>query len=348
MTNTTKRPRRPDVTPQELKLFYAACDIIRAEEPQMSVRGYAYRLGGMATYDPTGTFAIDGIRLHGEICVKEGPAPGLPPANEETIQRYLLYGRRTGRLPYDSVIDGTRKTISGGCGWTSRASAEQSWADARRRGIALYNLDIWSPQGKHVEVLSEKDALDPILARAARPFEVDVTSCKGFSSESLLYRLALDCVRRDVPTVYLVLVDLDRAGKNMVASLERNLRAIIAILLTLDEYEGYDDPDVTFKHIGLFEEQVAGTAEERAAWVAAGSPEDQEPGFPEVDLRPCKKTEKATWKNHTPLCAEVDFCSSIHIEEIVTDAIRAEMDPRIERARVRQERADQRWFRENG
>ena len=36
------KPHRPNVTDEELKLFYEACDRIREEEPEMSVRGYAY------------------------------------------------------------------------------------------------------------------------------------------------------------------------------------------------------------------------------------------------------------------------------------------------------------------
>ena len=103
------KPHRPNVTEQELKALYDACDAIRAEEPELSVRGYAYRIGGMATYDEDGN-VIDGIRLHGDICTKEPPAPGEDPVNTESIQRYVLYGRRTGRLPYDSVIDDTRPT----------------------------------------------------------------------------------------------------------------------------------------------------------------------------------------------------------------------------------------------
>ena len=119
------KPRRPNVTDTELNAFYDACDSIRAEEPQLSVRAYAYRIGGMATYDADGN-VIDGIRLHGDICTKEPPAPGEDPANSESIQRYVLEGRRIGRLPYESIIDDTRPTSSAGGGWTSRASADQS------------------------------------------------------------------------------------------------------------------------------------------------------------------------------------------------------------------------------
>ena len=195
----------------------------------MSVRGYAYRIGGMATYDANGN-VIDGIRLHGDICTKEPPAPGEDPINSESIQRYVLYGRRTGRLPYDSVIDDTRPTSYASSGWRNRASAISYADNARKSMIAGYSLDIWTPQKKHVEVLSEKLALEPIVKRPAHRLEVDVTSCKGFSSESLLYRLARETVMRSVPTVYLLLVDLDKPGKDMVDSLERSIRRLVKML----------------------------------------------------------------------------------------------------------------------
>jgi hypothetical protein len=56
--------RRPDVTAEEKKLFYAACDAFRAEEPRLSVRGYAYRMGGLMN-----------IYLHGDLCTKAATEP---------------------------------------------------------------------------------------------------------------------------------------------------------------------------------------------------------------------------------------------------------------------------------
>ena len=315
------KPHRPNVTEQELKALYDACDVIRAEEPQLSVRAYAYRIGKRATYDEDGN-AIDGIRLHGDICTKEPPAPGEDPINTESIQRYILKGRRDGRLSYESVIDDTRPTHSGGCGWDDRAEAEKAWADARKTGIRYYSLDIWTPQKKFVEVLSEKLALEPIVKRPCDKWEVDLTSCKGFSSESLLYRKARETVMRDVPTVYLVLVDLDRAAKNMAESMERIIRSLVKMLA---EKLNRPMPDLTFVHIGLTLEQAN--------------------SFDEVDLRPCKLSEKPTYRHYTPWCAEVDFCSSEHIIEIVENAIKAQLDVKIERKRQRQEKADKAWFR---
>ena len=135
------KPNRPNVTEAELKAFYAACDIIREEEPQMSVRGYAYRIGGMATYDEDGNIT-GGIKLHGDYCTKEPPAPGEDPINSESIKRYILYGRRTGRLSYDSVIDDTRPTSYASSGWRHRASAISYADNARKSMIRNYSLAI--------------------------------------------------------------------------------------------------------------------------------------------------------------------------------------------------------------
>jgi len=317
-------PNRPNVTEAELKLFYEACDAIRDIEPVLSVRGYAYRIGGMATYDEDGN-VIDGIRLHGDICTKEPPAPGEDPINTESIQRYILKGRRIGRLSYDAIIDNTRPTTSGGGGWTSRASAISYADNARKNMIADYSLDIWTLQKKFVEVLSEKLALEPIVKRPCERWEVDLSTCKGFSSESLLYRKAREAIMRNVPTVFLILTDLDRPGKNMADSIERNIRTPVAMLCRKLRRPM---PDITFIRIGLTEEQAN--------------------SFDEVTLRPCKLSEKPHYRNYTPWCAEVDFCSSAHIEAIVEDAITAQLDMDIYAETLAQEEADKAWFEENG
>ena len=58
---------------------------------------------------------------------------------------------------------------------------------------------------------------------------------------------------RNVPTVFLVLVDLDRAGKNMVDSMERNIRSLVEMLARQLQRPM---PDLTFVHIGLTLEQA--------------------------------------------------------------------------------------------
>ena len=146
MPPTSKRRRRPDVTPDEKAALLAVCREIRAEEPELSVRGYIYRICDRAN-----------VYLHGDLCVRDmyplDPPPGEN-GNEETIQRLLLEFRRAGLIPYESIIDGTRPTTFAEGGYDNIDEARESMAEARQRVVESYELNIWTPQGKRVEFLS--------------------------------------------------------------------------------------------------------------------------------------------------------------------------------------------------
>jgi hypothetical protein len=110
----------------------------------------------------------------------------------------LLAFRRQGLIPYESIIDGTRPTTYGERGWNDLDEAEESVANARRDMIDSYELSIWHRQGKRVEFLSEKETLAPIVERVTDAYQVNLTSCKGFSSESMLYDVSRRVARSGV------------------------------------------------------------------------------------------------------------------------------------------------------
>ena len=195
----------------------------------MSVRGYAYRIGGMATYDEDGNIT-GGIKLHGDYCTKEPPAPGEDPVNNESIQRYVLYGRRTGRLPYSSVIDDTRPTLSGGAGWASRDRAIEYADNARKNMIKHYSLDIWTPQRKYVEVLSEKQALEPIVKRPCVKWRsISRRARASRRSRCSTARRWRSCSATYPPCSWCWSIST-APGRTWSTSLETNIRAIIAML----------------------------------------------------------------------------------------------------------------------
>jgi hypothetical protein len=298
-----KGRRRPDVTADEKAKLLAVCRDIRAEEPELSVRAYMYRI-----------WARQNLYLHGEVCSKVA-GPGTDP-NEETIQRLILAFRRDGSIPYESITDGTRPTSGGDYGYDDIDEAREDIATHRQRVIDNYTLSIWGPQPKHVEVLSEKQALAPIVERAADTYRVPSTSSKGFSSESMLYQAAKRAVRSGKPTTFLILTDHDRPGYNMAEHVEREVRRLVALIC-----RQLRSPvlELTFKRIGLNAEQV-----ERY----------------EVMTRDPKASEKPHWHNYVAECAEVDALRSTQIEEIVREAIEAELDLDILEATRAQEAAD--------
>ena len=176
MPPTSKRRRRANVTPEEKAALLAVCREIRDEEPKLSVRAYMYRI-----------WARQDVYLLGELCSKaagEGQDP-----NEEPIQRLLLEFRRKGLIPYESIIDGTRPTTFAEGGYDHIDQARERMAEARQNVVEYYSLNIWTPQGKRAEMLSEKEALAIVVGRVTRQYGVNLTSSKGFSSESMLYEV---------------------------------------------------------------------------------------------------------------------------------------------------------------
>ena len=275
--------RRPDVTADEKAKFLAVCEEIRDEEPQLSVRAYMYR-----------TWSRQSVYLHGELSTKG--------VNEETIQRLILEFRRAGLIPYESIIDGTRSTTFAEGGWDDLDEARRSLSDPLRDLMESYELSIWAPQGKRVELLSEKEALAVIVERVAREYQVNTTSCKGFSSESLFYEVAKRTVRIGRPTVFLILTDHDRAGYNMTDHAERVITRLVE--LVCDQY-GCETPALEFVRVGLNAEQV-----ERY----------------QVMTRDPKPNEHAGMLNYIAECAEVDALRSEQIEEIIREGIEAQLD----------------------
>ncbi len=304
------RSRRPDVTDEEKAAFLKAVNEIRDEEPKLSVRGYIYRICGLQS-----------IYLHGELCSKV-EVPGQS-TNEETMQRLLLAFRRQGLIPYESIIDGTRPTTYGERGWDDLDEAEESVANARQAMIDSYELSIWTPQGKRVELLSEKETLAPIVERVTDAYQVNLTSCKGFSSESMLYDVSSRVALSGVPTVFLILTDHDRAGYNMAAHVERVIDGNGE-----DDYPGLVKlackrfhrpvPPLEFVRVGLNAEQVVRYR---------------------VRTRGPKSSEHDGMRNYVAECAEVDFLRSVQIEEIVREGIEAQLDMDI-RERTREQEAE--------
>ena len=172
MPPTSKRRRRPDVTPDEKAALLAVCREIR--EP----RSPSCRCG--ATSTGSGIARMSTCTAICACAIKDrlDPPPGEN-ENEETIQRLLLEFRRAGLIPYESIIDGTRPTTFAEGGYDDIDEARESMAEARQRVVESYALNIWTPQGKRVEFLSEKEALAVIVERVTNSYQVNHDGVQG-------------------------------------------------------------------------------------------------------------------------------------------------------------------------
>ena len=127
---------------------------IQDDEAQLSPRGYMYR-----------AYQRGDIYLHGVLSAKDG-------ANEDTIQRLLLEFRQQGLISWDSVLDESRRTLYGFAEWSRPPTASRTWSDS-------YQRSIWADQPHRVELLSEKEALTPIVHRVTKAYQVPLSPCKG-------------------------------------------------------------------------------------------------------------------------------------------------------------------------
>ena len=106
----------------------------------------------------------------------------------ETVSRLLVAMRRDGTIPYDRVVDRTR-----------RVHKLPGWAGVRAAMSALasqYRRDPWDDQPTHVHIACEKQALEGVFADAVDElFGAPLYVLRGFASEAFLYEWSVE-IRR--------------------------------------------------------------------------------------------------------------------------------------------------------
>lgn len=110
-------------------------------------------------------------------------ARGLLP-NRQTeynrLGRIVDDARMSGHIDWDSIIDRTRGVRS-----LSHWDDPSEIIDACAK---QYRVDMWAHQGHRPEVWVEKDALVGIVQQACEPLDVPYLSCRGYTSQSEMWR----------------------------------------------------------------------------------------------------------------------------------------------------------------
>jgi len=168
---------------------------IASEEKPTSVRGMYYMALGAGLIDKD---------AHGQR------------NNYMRVQRRLLQMRRSGRLPYSWITDGSR-TIYG----YERYEDLEAFAD---HAASIYRKDYWMDSPVRVEVWVEKDAMAGKLKPVVRDeFGLGLYVSRGFASETYLQK-AGDHIRSDGrPSYVYLLTDFDASGINIAETVEREL-----------------------------------------------------------------------------------------------------------------------------
>jgi hypothetical protein len=206
-SSTVKRTRRTSV-----QLAHVDEAIVRAvvDEHPVTLRGVYYRAVSAGAVDKTEA----GYRLVG---------------------RQLLKLRRSGRVPYGWITDGTRLTLKA----RSWSSLEQALDDA----AASYRRALWHDQDVEVMVLSEKDAISGAIYPVTNAWDVTLGIVRGYSSETFAHAVAETIEAAGKPFFVYQLGDHDPSGVDGWRSFVERVR-------------GFTDAAVTFERLAVTPAQI--------------------------------------------------------------------------------------------
>lgn len=176
---------------------------------------------------------------------------GLDPRTKNTMKNYKKFcgllsdARRAGIIDWDHIVDLKRNLLSYGF------SADP--AQAIRRAVYGYAIDLWKDQPRRVEVWVEKDALIGVLGKPCGPWRVPHFSCSGYNSDSEMWRAAQRLVaykKAGQEPLVIQLSDHDPSGKDMERDVVDRLYLfsgghnieVQRIALTMDQINEFNPP----------------------------------------------------------------------------------------------------------
>jgi hypothetical protein len=120
------------------------------------------------------------------------------------VGRQLLKLRRSGRVSYADITDGTR--------WITRP---RTWGslDLMLEDAALsYRRALWHNQSAEVHVYTEKDAISGVILPVTEQYDVPLGVIRGYASESFAWSVAQSVIRAPADVFVYQLGDHDPSG----------------------------------------------------------------------------------------------------------------------------------------
>lgn len=148
--------------------------------------------------------------------------------------------RLAGLIDWEAIEDRTR-FVRQRSHWEDPAGVIESAA----RG---YGIDLWKNQKTRVEVWIEKDALVGVLEGTCRKWDVPLISCRGYSSQSELWRAAERHKEHDCGMVVLHFGDHDPSGLDMTRDVQNRLEMfgaqtmVMRLALSIDQVKKHKLP----------------------------------------------------------------------------------------------------------
>jgi len=163
--------------------------------------------------------------------------------NYSRLGNIINDARLAGLVDWDAIVDRTRnlKRLST---WEDPSSIINSCAHS-------YRTDKWSSQNYRIEVWIEKEALAGVFERICNELEIPFFSCRGYTSQSEMWRAAMRLRRWErggFETVILHFGDHDPSGMDMTRDIEERMELfgstvdVRRLALNMEQIDQYSPP----------------------------------------------------------------------------------------------------------
>ena len=149
-------------------------------------------------------------------CPTSGLVPKAEAAYKQTVVRLLSAMRRAGGLPFEWLVDNTRRLQEP----YTLNSMEEAVLDL----VGTYRRALWTDRPETVYVFVEKDALSAELAEVTDKYDVPLGVVRGDASISFLHSVATRLEDDGRPAFVYYFGDHDPNGVDIDRVIERDLR----------------------------------------------------------------------------------------------------------------------------
>jgi hypothetical protein len=222
-----------------------------------------------------------------------GEIDSMSKNNTNRVSTQLVYAREERIIPWDWIVDESRKPERPGT-WSS----VEDFAETARRS---FRRDYWQTQQCAIEIWSEKGTVRGTLAPVLQSYGVTFQVFHGYGSATTVRNAALDSCEYDRPFKVFYVGDWDPSGLHM---------SEVDLPGRLGRYEGR----VELKRIALTEQDIG-------------------PSLPSFNVDSKQKDSRWKWYGkhsvslYGPLCWELDALNPVALRERVEAAILNEIHP---------------------
>jgi len=205
-----RTPRRRRTNLELAELHDALLELVAAEQP-VTLRGAYYRAVSSGVVDKT-------------------------EAGYKLVGREILKLRRSHRMPYRWITDGTR--------WISKPTSYDDADQALNDLASSYRRALWQEQDATVHVFTEKDAISGVIYPITDRWDVPLAVLRGYCSETFAFEIAEDLAADSRTSYCYGLGDHDPSGVDAWRDLQAKVLRFAP------------DANVVFERLAVTPEQV--------------------------------------------------------------------------------------------